>query len=217
MGCFDFTYADNGRNIRGERGYMYLMPHFGKCSGLGPVLRFTGMEEYGMLICPLCKDGSNVLLDIYALYGAMLNFTADDPDGPENHDVEAEKYMEIIRQRSFHEYTSLMKSLSDTLRKDGINYFFDHQKKYGESLGTVTVQEIGNMKKKRVVPQNVFVGKTPLLVTRNKLFTSGCGLRVAAKHWGFVTDCDPKQGAGPTRNHYSLFQPSNAKRPGWSE
>lgn len=24
MGCFDFTYADNGRNIRMGRGYLYL-------------------------------------------------------------------------------------------------------------------------------------------------------------------------------------------------
>lgn len=49
MGCFDYTYADNGRNTRGCSGYLYLTKAFCEKTGLKSPIHYESMDEYGMI------------------------------------------------------------------------------------------------------------------------------------------------------------------------
>ena len=48
MGCFDFTYADNGMNTRGGKGFLYLSNCFAKAARLqNPLHDFFACGLYG--------------------------------------------------------------------------------------------------------------------------------------------------------------------------
>lgn len=212
MGCFDFVYADNGMNTRGGKGFLYLSNCFAKAARLQNPLRFSESDWYGRLSCPIGKDKTLVELDIYAIYGAMLNM-ADDASAPlGEHSTAAARYAELIRERNFD--SEELEKLEDNLRFDGIDYFFYMQTAYSAEE-KVTVKALSGQNAKRVVPQCMFVGTMPLLLSRKKLPAGkGDDLSDIAQNWGFVTDSDPKQGCGITRNHYMVYRPGAEKRQG---
>lgn len=125
MGCFDFTYADNGMNTRGGKGFLYLSNCFAKAARLQNPLRYSETDWYGRLSTPIGAEKSLVELDIYAIYGAMLNM-ADDASAPlSGHSDEAARYAQLIRERNFN--NGEFEGLEDILRNDGIDYFFSMQ------------------------------------------------------------------------------------------
>ena len=71
MGCFDFTTADKGTNLRGTGGYLYLTDMFALLADLPNPLKFTGTDEYGRF--DFVIDGKTVTLDVYAVYGCMAD------------------------------------------------------------------------------------------------------------------------------------------------
>lgn len=210
MGCFDFTYADNGMNTRGDKGFLYLSNSFAKAARLQNPLRFSESDWYGRLSCPIGKDKTLVELDIYAIYGAMLNM-ADDASAPlSGHSDEAARYAQLIRERNSN--NGEFEGLEDILRNDGIDYFFSMQMAY-PSAEKVPVKALSGQNAKKVVPKGVFVGTMPLILSRKKLpAEKGDDLSNIAQNWGFVTDSDPKQGCYITRNHYMVYRPGAEKR-----
>lgn len=64
MGCFDFTYADNGMNTRGGKGFLYLSNCFAKAARLQNPLRYSETDWYGRLSTPIGAEKSLVELDI---------------------------------------------------------------------------------------------------------------------------------------------------------
>lgn len=212
MGCFDFTYADNGMNTRGGKGFLYLSNCFAKAARLQNPLRYSETDWYGRLSCPIGKDKTLVELDIYAIYGAMLNM-ADDASAPlSEHSTAAARYAELIRERNFN--SEEFATLEENLRLDGIDYFFYMQTAYSAEE-KVTVKALSGQNEKEVVPKHVFVGTMPLLLSRKKLpAEKGDDISAIAQNWGFVTDSDPKQGCGITWNHYMVYRPGAEKRQG---
>lgn len=79
----------------------------------------------------------------------------------------------------------------------------------------VAVKALSGQRAKRIVPERVFVGTMLLLLSRKKLPTEkGDDIFDIAQNWGFVTDGDPNQGSGITRNHYVVYRPGAEKRQG---
>lgn len=72
MGIFDFTYADNGSNIRGQRGYLYLTNHLVSKTGLPNPLPFQETDAYGRLSVRLKPNLPSMDLDIFAMLSLML-------------------------------------------------------------------------------------------------------------------------------------------------
>lgn len=209
MGCFDFTYADNGMNTRGGKGFLYLSNGFAKSARLQNPLRYSETDWYGRLSTPIGAEKSLVELDIYAIYGAMLNM-ADDASAPlSGHSDEAARYAQLIRERNFN--NGEFEGLEDILRNDGIDYFFSMQMAC-PSAEKVSVKALGGQNAKKVVPKCMFVGTMPLLLSRKKLpAEKGDDISDIAQNWGFMTNSDPNQGCGITRNHYMVYRPGAEK------
>lgn len=80
MGCFDFTYADNGENIRGRRGYIYLSPQVAEAINLANPVRFSTTDLYGQFsLCIPLNYGARYerRIDIFSLYHLCIQADHD--------------------------------------------------------------------------------------------------------------------------------------------
>lgn len=220
MGCFDFTYADNGRNTRGNMAYFYLTKAFCKETGLKSPLKYENTDKYGMFNTRIQSKLKSYVLtfDIYAFYGAMLHLESL----CSNHEAECKEYLELIHKR-VRQYRNAageetvwsatiwarIEELEDALRLDGINYFFSEHTKIPRQ--EYTVPKLGNQREHTIHASEVFSGKLPLLLSRKRLpAESTDDLVDIAKSWGYVTDSDPNQGFNATINHWLPFDPNLA-------
>lgn len=201
MGMFDFTYADNGRNIRGGSGYLYVSRAFAKATGIKSPMPFSYLDEYGNITYQNRNMPAPVMLDLYAIYTAML---ALESELDMNDAVRT-----YINQLRYHieAADNEVSRVSDEIRTSGITYFFDHMKTEQDAMfGTVSA--LGNQREKHVTYFERFIGKIPLLISRKKLPAEpGDDITDIARNWGYVSTDDPKQGCGPTRNLYAAYQP----------
>lgn len=220
MGCFDFTYADNGRNTRGNMAYFYLTKAFCQETGLKSPLKYENTDEYGMFNTRIQSKLKSYVLtfDIYAFYGAMLHLESLFSD----HMAECKEYLNLIHKlvRQYRNTDSeeavwsaatwtRIEELEDVLRLDGINYFFSKRTKIPRKK--YIVPKIGNQKEHDIDVDKVFSGKLPLLISRKRLPTNpNDDVIDIAKNWGYVTDSDPNQGFNITRNHWLPFDPTIA-------
>jgi hypothetical protein len=197
MGCFDFTYADNGENIYGRNGYIYLSPQVAEKINLPNPLRFCSTDAYGHFRLRIkgCEKYS-ISIDIFALYAVLIrtdmNKTSEDDD----------RFMTLIRYRQFdNEY----EELNDTLRNAGIDYFY-HNFEYKVDSFKITVPKLGNQKEKHLETNEVCWAETPLLISRKKLPVDvNTSLKEMAQTWGFVSTYDPKQGLFVMRNQHCKY------------
>lgn len=218
MGCFDFTYADNGRNTRGNMAYFYLTKAFCKETGLKSPLKYENTNEYGMFNTRIDSKLKSYVLtfDIYAFYGAMLHLESL----CSNHDAECKEYLELIHKlvRQYQNTDSekavwsatiwaRIEELEDVLRLDGIEYFFHKRTKIPKEK--FHISKIGNQKEHNIYVDEVFSGKLPLLISRKRLPANpNDDVFDIAKNWGYVTDGDPNQGFNVTINHWLPFEPN---------
>lgn len=211
MGCFDFTYADNGQNIMGRRGYLYLTDAFCKETGLKSPLAFERNDEYGRFDVRIPGHSSILTVDIYAIYGSMLFLEGEYTGSEENL---LKEYIHLIKtyrkNKTFtnYEFDRYFKC-EDKIREVGIHYFFKGIKDNDDSR-LYEVAELGNQRCKKVTCEEKFTRKLPLVITRKKLpikevkepfFTT-------IKRWGFVTGGDPNQGFSPTKNYFLPYEPA---------
>lgn len=196
MGCFNFTYADNGDNIRGCRGYIYLSPQVAKEADLPNPLPFSYADSYGRFTISLCarhKGGYYAEIDIYALYTVLIQTDEN------KRTADADRFISLLCNRQFD---NEFERLNDSLRDYGIDYFFQHLKQNINGI-PITVPRIGNQKPKRIKTYDVFHGTTPLLISKKKLPVDvNTSLQTMAQTWGYVSTDDPRQGFAPTRNLY---------------
>lgn len=210
MGCFDFTFADNGSNLRGSSGWYYLTNKFAKHCRLPNPLRFLYTNEYGDLACRLCptKQSSGkpqiepVYLDVYAIYGAMIYMDMDEP-WPQAVDA----YLDCILRRDFDNPD--FADYEHDIRKLGIDYYYRKAHNiWTEEPVKIEVQKLANQRVKRLTTNRVFCGKIPLVLSHKKLpAIPEDDLADIAQKWGFVSASDPNQGFGPTKNLYCIYNP----------
>ena len=184
MGCFDFTYADNGQNIRGRQGYVYISKALQKVTGWPSPMRFTGTDEYGIFSFDI--KGRRVVLDIYALYAAQLALA-----GIIDESEPIRKYIE---------------KLEELIRCKGIDEFFNT--KHIMPITELTVKPLANQREKTVKCRKYTDARLPILITRKKLPCDvGDDITDIARKWGFVTANDPNQGGSPTYDLYCQYRP----------
>lgn len=213
MGCFDFTYADNGQNIRGRRGYLYLTDNFCHDTGLKSPVRFLATDAYGRLDILMPRHKIPLEVDIYACYAAMLyleNLCTD----TKNHDMRT--FLDLLRYYRIHQtmpkesdYDTFIEAM-DNIREIGIHTFFDSQKNL-ENPMTVTIPALGNQREKTIKGiQQVFAGKLPLVVTRKKLPVKDIheSFVTTVRNWGLVTSDDPNQGFSRTIDCFMPWIPN---------
>lgn len=194
IGCFDFTYADNGENIRGRNGYIYLSPQVAEKTDLPNPLRFYSTDEYGHF--RLHIDTKNTYINIFTLYAILvradMNKTFEEDD----------RFMMLMRYRRFDdEY----ENLNAMLRNAGINYYYCCFK-YKENAFKITVPRLGNQKEKNLETNEICWAETPLLISRKKLPVDvNTNLKTMAQTWGFVSTYDTNQGWNITRNRYCKY------------
>lgn len=196
MGCFDFTYADNGENIRGRRGYIYLSPQVASEADLPNPLPFIDTDSYGRFSIRISTrhDGIHCTkIDIYSLYTVLIQTDNN------QRTTDADRFISLLRHRQFD---NEFEKLNDALRDYGIDYFFQHLKQNVNGI-PITVPSIGNQKPKRIKTYDVFHGTTPLLISKKKLPVDiNTSLQTMAQTWGYVSTDDPRQGFAQTRNLY---------------
>lgn len=216
MGCFDFTYADNGRNIRGGRGYLYLTHALSDACKLPSVLPFTDTDEYGNLTCKW--KGRTAVFDLYALLSLML-FLAD-PDLHASyagyHGQQAAQVQQGCRNmirmiRSGKVGSREMDACQDLVRMAAIDYFFDdrYQKEVSPDA-LFLVPSLGNQKSRTLHCKRGSSHPIPLLITRKQLHLEG-DLPELARQWGFCSTDDPNQGWKVTRDWYCPYLPNQEK------
>lgn len=224
MGSFDFTYADNGTNIRRQRGYLYLTNKFADYTHLPNPLPFIYTNDYGDYTFRLRKTSFE--LDLFALYGCMcyLHLLKQSPADIKHLTTNQTgihaavfRYMNLLKNRDFLHPD--IKSLEDDIRLFGIdafyktyyqcNYGFTNTCKYPTVTRTVTVPKLGNQKVKHIRTQEFFKGDVPLLITRKKLpADQNDDLADIAEKWGFCSVPDPK-GWGITKDYYCVYEKEN--------
>lgn len=197
MGCFDFTYADNGRNTIGERGYLYLTRAMQTAiKSSTPYLRFTGSDAYGTLYT---KYGA---LDIYAIYAIMLAL-----DNELEQDIDFKtinKIIQILRDKSSDPED--IEQLTNKVRGYGIDYFFHSLKPVSQR--EIALPKLGNQPAKSITTKRAFTGKVPLFLTRKKMPSYlGDDVVTIANNLGVVSGNDPNQGFSLTTNYWICFDP----------
>lgn len=222
MGCFDFTYADNGENTRGRKGYLYLTDKFCEKTGLKSPLRIKGSNEYGM-ITPIIPNHPNTLeMDIYAIYAAMIYLEGFyQNNDKEEYESEIEyletfiqmtadyrKYKSKVSEFDFEKYEICM----ENIRGIGVHYFFKHTIEISVPK-TYHIPKIGNQKPKTVDCDEIFTGNLPLVLTRKHLPIQEINepFYTTVRNWNFVTGSDPNQGFNITKNLYVPWEPYNKK------
>lgn len=210
MGCFDFTYADNGSNIRGNKGYFYLTQKLCEICRLPCPLQFDYLNEYGDITINSMVD--SVAIDIYALYAAEIYLEYKGNKEFDYFNNKKFQWLELfiykLRNRSFD---SNFQSVMDEIRNIGIHYFYYKNDSYKELVcrkKLIRIPAISNQKEKELMSQGTFIMHIPLLFSKKKLpQKKGDYLLEVARNWGFVSDSDPNQGFSPTKNHYMVYQP----------
>lgn len=230
MGSFDFTYADNGTNIRRQRGYLYLTNKFADYTHLPNPLPFIYTNDYGDYTFRLRKTSFE--LDLFALYGCMcyLHLLKQNPADIKHLTTNQTgihaavfRYMNLLKNRDFLHPD--IKSLEDDIRLFGIDAFYKiyyqcnpgftndsllaKTCKYPTITRTVTVPKLGNQKVKHLRTQEFFKGDVPLLISRKKLpADQNDDLADIAEKWGFCSVPDPK-GWGITKDYYCVYEKEN--------
>lgn len=215
MGCFDFTYADNGQNIMGRRGYLYLTDAFCKETGLKSPIQFEGTDEYGRFDIRMPRLSSTLTIDIYAIYGAMLFLEGEYKSPNPNEENLFTEYIHLIKTyRKNKEFTNQelddFVACEDKIRGIGIHYFFRGMQDNDNSI-QYEVAKLGNQRHKKVTCEQKFIRKCPLVITRKKLpiKEQGESFFTTIQRWGFVSDSDPNQGFNATKNHYLPYKPQH--------
>lgn len=203
MGCFDFTYADNGKNIRGGQGYIYITNALAKAANLPNPIHFQTADEYGNFFCEI--DGKENSIDIYAILALEVYLSGHYVEYA--HDKEAlagfvnacNAMIDGLRGRSS------MHGHSTMIREVGISYFFDKKFETTKKPFLRKVPKIGNQKEKMVWIDTILSHPIPLLITRKKLRLSGEPSEIGQK-LGFVSGDDPNQGFSPSKNIYYCYK-----------
>lgn len=201
MGCFDFTYADNGENIRGRRGYIYLSPEIATKANLPNPLPFAYTDMYGRFNIRISQQGvtRGIHTDIFALYTVLIHSDEGKLDKDDN------KFINWLHNNKFKQVDQEYETLNDALRGTGIDYFFSHLKCQHDAY-KITVPKLGNQREKELETHEFFQAKTPLLISRKKLPVDiDTSLKTMAQTWGYVSAGDPKQGFSPTYNRYCKY------------
>lgn len=197
MGCFDFTYADNGENVRGRRGYVYISKALQKTTGLANPMRFTSTDEYGHFAFDI--KGRSIELDIYAIYAAQLALA-----GIIHETKPIRQYIEELRKKTFADYRT--EELEELIRDKGIHEFFSTN--HNMPAVKLTVKHLANQREKTIDCEEYTDTRLPMLITRKKLPCDVTDdITDIARNWGFVTTGDPNQGWTPTRNLYCQYRP----------
>ena len=197
MGCFDFTYADNGENVRGRRGYVYISKALQKATGLANPMRFTSTDEYGRFTFDI--KGRRVALDIYAVYAAQLALA-----GVIHETKPIRQYIEELREKTFADYRT--EGLEELIRNEGIHEFFSTN--HNMPAVKLTVKHLANQREKTIDCEEYTDTRLPMLITRKKLPCDVTDdITDIARNWGFVTTNDPNQGWTPTCNLYCQYRP----------
>lgn len=210
MGCFDFTYADNGENIRGRNGYIYLTSRLATRAKLNNPLKFDRTDEYGRFHC--ISGRFDFEIDIYALLALELYLEGTDLSRYQSsEDAQYEPYAEtlltLLEDRTWNkpENASARETASDGLRDYGILYHYDKRYRAIHPPIKQRVARLGGQKEKTVTVTETYSHPVPLVISRKKLHIDGEPSEIADE-WCFVTGDDPEQGFAKTKNLYYAYE-----------
>jgi hypothetical protein len=203
MGCFDFTYADNGENIYGRNGYIYLSPQVAEKINLPNPLRFCSTDAYGHFRLRIKGyEKYSISIDIFALYAVLTYVDKNEMGKDKQLSYLIDNFLTKIHDRQFD---SEYEELNDMLRNTGTDHFY-HNFEYKVDSFKITVPKLGNQKEKHLETNEVCWAETPLLISRKKLPVDvNTSLKEMAQTWGFVSTYDPKQGLFVMRNQYCKY------------
>lgn len=211
MGCFDFTYADNGENIRGRNGYIYLTSRLATRAKLNNPLKFDRTDEYGHFRC--ISGRFDFEIDIYALLALELYLEGTDlsryqasADRPPVKPY-AETLLTLLEDRTWNkqENSFTRETAIDKLRDYGIDYHYDKRYRVIHPPIEQRVAKLGGQKEKAVTVTETYSHPVPLVISRKKLHIDGEPSEIADE-WCFVTGDDPEQGFAKTKNLYYAYE-----------
>lgn len=210
MGCFDFTTADKGTNLRGKGGYLYLTNQFARLADLPNPLKFTGTDEYGRF--DFVIDGKPVTLDVYAVYGCMAVIKGLELNSRlvgANEFADAAALTRIIHDRDFD--NPGLESLIGAVRSTGISAQFEWQSDKMISEVDIHVPATRRTPARSLRTDQGFEGCLPLLITKYPLpiDVEGCDLADVAERWSFVSTQDPEQGDRPLKDFFCVYKRSD--------
>lgn len=215
MGIFDFTYADNGSNIRGQRGYLYLTNHLVNKTRLPNPLPFRETDAYGKLSVKLKPNLPSMDLDIFAMLSLMLYLDYPDIFQAYIQDKRrtttildgCDKLIDLLKSsRKTAPDPDKLEDLQYLIRDTAIHYWYaDCYNHKPKPAWDVTVPPLAGQRTKQVTCHKYCNHPVPLLVTRKKLHLQG-DLSDIAEQWGFVTGPDPEQGTRRTINLYYPYE-----------
>lgn len=206
MGCFDFTYADTGRNIRGGYGYIYLTDKFAEemdWKNKEPI-QFVATDDYGTFYIVRPTDRKEFSIDIHVLYTAML-YIEEAISVEEEVKKDLVRFINLFRKflcglemngEDFTEFDGYLE-----LRGPSIDYFFRQRVKIVPTKFLITPP--GRKKEHICMIREIFIGKFPLLITKKKMEWNSYSDII--HNWGFVSDSDPNQGFSQTKDHFLLW------------
>lgn len=204
MGCFDFTYADNGENIRGRTGYIHLSETVARKLKTRKALRFTSTDEYGRF--DIKVKNKTISIDIFALYTAMIFFD-DSNDQYVQTIIKVDKNLKSELIDAYLDGIAHGKpnaDLEDNLRFLGIHYMSEKTKRESEPQRIIIDDETG----KWGTCYETFFGAVPLVLTK-KPYSDAQTAKEVAEYLGRVSGYDPNQGFNPTNDYFIKFEPKN--------
>ena len=209
MGCFDYTYADNGHNIQGGTGWMYLSKAFCEATGLPSPVRFLETDQYGRFCIRHPKRKEYFWVDICQVHTCELWLFGEKQIADE---AVVRNYLSILNgvvQGKPEAYNTLADfTYGFDLREGSIHLYFKHMM-YADTTIRCALPKLGNQDAKSIVCKEIYTHPIPVMLTKKKLPTqTGQGyLEQVAKDWGCVSGSDPNQGFRPTSNYYVKFAP----------
>lgn len=201
MGCFDFTYADNGQNIRGRKGFIYITNDLKQAINIKSPIAFSSTDEYGRFDCYI--KHTTLTLDIYAIIAIQMYLhTPNMVSKPEA----CQKLIDVLKSEPKNWSFTEIEQLCNQIRENGIDYDFAGVMNCTNTPFTIHVPKIGNQQEKTCQCEHMVSKHIPLLITRKRLpDTDKKDLIDIASDWGYVTGNDPNQGWAPTKNLYYRF------------
>lgn len=208
MGTINFIYADNGSDVFGGNGHLYLTDAFSKAVNLPSPFHFVESESSELYPDP--KYGLETHPDVFAIYAVMMYLAKEkNKKNKQPEDEVYQTYIECFRKRDFQ--NSDFKVASLTLRRYGFNCYYEYFQ-YTPGI-YIDVPALGKQQAKHIKCNHTFIGQIPILISKKELPEPDgkTDLLSVAKNWGYVSKEIERFTLSPLVNCYCIFHPNDSE------
>lgn len=204
------TYCDNGYNIGGDSGYIYITNALKNICNLPNPIKFKKSYSFGFFDCII--DNNQYEIDIFALYAAQLYLAKLIPDTLiPMIQTELIKYIGLLKTRNIDKEFFLAEN---DIRVFGINYFTEHNKKYKSKKQPFEIADIPSLQNQKATHKikcyDFCNAEIPLMITRKKIpLNKEDDVTTISTKWGFVTNLiitDTPVPVCSSKKHYTLYK-----------